>query len=484
MDSLDDKNRNSWAVAANNKSLAEDVEENNSGEVAILQQQLDEAGRLGLVLYEENQKLQKSIEELRNTSFKGEENKKIELQKEERDGRREAHAMAMIEEKYEKKVEALIEELERSEVQIAKLSKENKRIKNRMGQSEEEITKLKKASVEEHSQMVKNRFKIGAPKATASFQALRANNTADTELQREEQIETMKKRINDAEATFKTITKEKLTMRGKILSLQRNLKEQKALTQELIDGKYTLESELLAVNGNYKKINTKCERLKMEMRTLKDAEEAKREQLLLLERKRRRSSSNKSPLKQKKEKRGSVLKQTVISVLGNKKGNDGVASSSAIISEDDDDEEEEEKGSIDEEPMVEDDYDSEMIALMRTSTEINMRDDIVATPPPFTTTTTAVKMNRGGSLPVNLDHDGMRKQHVQRFKLSNELKSKFSMSDLLKNVEILEDTDESEETNKEKALSVSSTRVPPPPYTFFFDSSRREEEGRIERGIR
>jgi myosin heavy subunit len=331
----------------------DDDGDGDGNRVVNLRGQLDEAGRLGLKLYEENQQLHATIEELR------------------------ANAGVSVRKVHDDKV--LINELEESENEIKRLVEENKRLKGEHEVAKHEIAKLKNKTKEEHSMSVKNKLRIGAMKATASFQARHMNKLKGSGSDAMETIEWLTGEVKTAEAAVSTITKEKLALRGKLVAVQRTLRETRSFNEELKNNTAELEESLDRANEKCEKLKCNCERLRMELRSLKDAEDAHNEQV-----ERRLSNA----------------------------GQSGRAGSPA-------------------EGYVDDD-DDEMMAMLAGNSTVNIRDEIMHTPPPFVSPE-ARRKRRGNSLSAG--GAGVRKQHLQRLKLSNELKTRFSMTDLLASAE-------------------------------------------------
>ena len=147
---------------------AEGLEEGENGSRLVdLQEQLDEAGRLGLQLYEENQELHAKIEEMKVQDVKS--------------------TRIKVHDK------ALLDELEQSEKEINRLIQENNRLKGDLECANNEITSLTIQTKEEHSAGIKAKFQLGAMKASASFQARHLESLKASGNSAKETVETLKK---------------------------------------------------------------------------------------------------------------------------------------------------------------------------------------------------------------------------------------------------------------------------------------------------
>ena len=98
------------------------------------------------------------------------------------------------------------------------------------------------------------------------------------------------------------------------------------------------------------------------------------------------------------------------------------------------------------------------MAMLAENHTVNIRDEIVNTPPPFVS---SPRMKRGNSLPGRMTRvQGIEKGHLQKLKVSNEIKSRFIENNSMHSVQLRAGSGKSKGTSDEPCKlvhSVSST---------------------------
>lgn len=149
-------------------------------EARELRQQLDEAGRIGLQLYEENVRLKEEAEDMESDFLELE--KSVETWK----------LKAMHSDKH---LKIHVGQLEDSERQIEVLEKRVKDYESKANVAEKKATENEHIVEEEKKLLIKNRFKLGALKATMSI----ANLKSGTKMESQQEVEKIKLKNEELE---------------------------------------------------------------------------------------------------------------------------------------------------------------------------------------------------------------------------------------------------------------------------------------------
>ena len=172
-------------------------------EARELRQQLDEAGRIGLQLYEENVRLKEEAEDMESDFLELE--KSVDTWK----------SKCLNNEKH---LKIHVSQLEDSERQIEILEKRVKEYESKAQIAEQHATENENLVKEDKKLLIKNRFKIGALKASATLAHLKSAQKVELNHDMEKlklKNAELDKLVESSQLKVQLLTKEKMTLRGK-----------------------------------------------------------------------------------------------------------------------------------------------------------------------------------------------------------------------------------------------------------------------------
>ncbi len=380
-------------------------------EVRELRQQLDEAGRIGLQLYEENVRLKEEAEDMEADFLELEKN--VDTWK----------SKCLNNEKH---LKIHVSQLEDSERQIEILEKRVKEYESRAHVAEQHATENESLVKEDKKLLIKNRFKIGALKASATLAHLKSAQKVELK----QDMEKLKLKNAELDALLEStqlkvqlLTKEKMTLRGKAAHLKSELKEMRIVRDELVEEKTNLVEELNELKDKYDTLKNVNQRLQMEAQSFEDALEGTQVQATRNDRASSVSSLyNDDIMRRNGKDRNSNIHQ--------------ISSSNSInnSSHDHDD----------------DNSDDELQEILSHKHEVVLIDDqLVSTPPPFDKIDRKKKrrdlMNKYSAKINDQQQQELVDTQVKRMKISNAIKDHFR-----ENLKVIED-------EKAKAKSIMNT---------------------------
>ena len=353
-------------------------------ETQELKQQLDEAGRMGLELYEANAKLKEEAEEM--------EGHFLELEKSLASWKSRAlHS--------EKQLKVYVGQLEDSENQIQELETLLKKSESIAHEAEKDAAEKQELVNKDKKMLIKNRFKISALKATMTVANLKHGFTHESH----QDFENLQKRNHDLEATVEkfqqkiaVMTKEKMALRGKAASAKSELKEEKIVREELIEEKVMLEDKLQLATDECERLRSAVQRLEMEAQSMLDSSESTRIEV---------ENALHENYKANPRRRDSTSPRA-------SRSNGSPTSNYAAY--------ESESCS-----------DDELQDILRHKREIILVDaDAVGTPPPFDTSDTKRRRQSFQKHIINENQKEFLMAQVNRLKLTNAIKERFTPNDL------------------------------------------------------